>query len=204
MLIEALTPLTVRLNHQEQLLTPGQPVELPDEKALKLLQKAPGQVRIVSPYLGQVVEVESLAGQRVRTLIAGILQDDPRMPPGRWLGLAGPLSRWVRDSVIKDWQPRCGTCRQSRWWWTSEPVLFCAICHPPTPNWQQAFERLADMTYGVLPDDERLPAILAAVDECDAAWLAKQWGKFQRHTVAVQWLVDYIGQPAKGGTDAKD
>ena len=106
MLIEVLTPLTVRLNQQEQLLTPGQPVDLPDDKALKLLQKAPGQVRIVSPYLGQVVAVENVTGQRVLTLIAAILQNDPRMTPGRWLGLAGgPLSRWVRDSVIKEWQP---------------------------------------------------------------------------------------------------
>ncbi len=199
MLIEVLTPLTVRLDHREQRLTPGQPIELPDEKALKLLQKAPGQVRIVSPYPGQVVEVESLAGQRVRTLIAGIVQDDPRMPPGRWLGLAGPLSRWVRDSVIKDWHPRCHACAQACWWWTLEQMVFCEVCHPPTPNWQQGFEQLADMTYGILPDDPRLPAILAAVDGCDAAWLAKDWGMFQRHVVAVQWHLDYGGQIAKGG-----
>ena len=202
-MIEVLTQLTVRLDHQERVLIPGQPVDLPDEKALKLLQKAPGQVR-VSPYLGQIVVVEHLNGQRVLTLIAGIVQDDPRMPPGRWLGLAGPLSRWVRDSLIKDWQPRCHTCRGSRWWWSPEPNVFCEACHPPAPNWQQAFEQLADLTFGVLPDDPRLPNILAAVDGCDAAWLAKQWGMFQRHMVAAQWLMDYGNLPAKGGTDAKD
>ncbi len=201
MLIEVLTPLTVRLNQREQLLIPGQPVDLPDEKALKLLQKAPGQVRIVSPSLGQVVEVESMAGQRVLTLIAGILQDDPGMPAGRWLGLAGPLSRWVRDSVVKDWHPRCRTCGAQLWWLTHEQKVLCEICHPPTPNWQQAFEQLADMTYGILPDDPRRPAILDALTKCDAAWLTQNWGMFQRHTVAVQWMMDYGNLPAKGGTD---
>ncbi len=203
MLIEVLTPLTVRLDHQERVLIPGQPVELPDDKALKLLQKAPGQVRIVSPYLGQVVEVESMAGERVRTLIAGIVQDDPRKPPGRWLGLAGPLSRWVRDRVIKEWRPRCHTCGGSRWCWTPEPLVFCEVCHPPAPDWKLAFEELADRTFGITPDDPRLPAILVAVEGCDTAWLAKDFGMFQRHMVEVQWLMDYGNQPAKGGTDAQ-
>lgn len=47
MLIEALTPLTVRLPERDLQLRPGEPVDLPDEQAAKLLAKALGKVRAV-------------------------------------------------------------------------------------------------------------------------------------------------------------
>ncbi len=66
------------------------------------------------------------------------------------------------------------------------------------PDWRKAFEELADWTHGMLPDDPRLPATLAAIDGCDAAWLARDWGRFQRHALQVQLLV-VSGEP--GGLD---
>ncbi len=157
-----------------------------------------------APYIGQVVQVESMEGQRVLVVIAFVLEDDPRLPIGRWLGVAGTNDhRWVRERLVVEWQPHCRTCRGQRWWWTPELVVFCAICQPPTPNWRQAFEELADWTDGIRPDDPRLPAMLAAVDGCDTAWLAKDWGRFQRHMFEVQWLVLRMSQPAEGGTHAQ-
>ena len=49
MLIEASSPLTVRLPSGEVHLTPGKPVELPDEQAKQLLAKVPGKVWAVHP-----------------------------------------------------------------------------------------------------------------------------------------------------------
>jgi hypothetical protein len=48
MQIEAISaPLTYRWPEGEVNLQPGKPIELPDDRALKLLAKAPGKVRIV-------------------------------------------------------------------------------------------------------------------------------------------------------------
>jgi|SRR5215831_1078305 len=48
MLIEALTPLKVRVNGRELLLDPGRPQDLSDDEARRLLAKVPDQVRVVS------------------------------------------------------------------------------------------------------------------------------------------------------------
>jgi len=152
-----------------------------------------------APYIGQVVLVESMNGQRSLAVIAGPVEDHPRAPPSRWLVLAGNRdSRWVRESRVVDWQPRCFTCRGQNWWWSPEVVVLCAICRSPAPDWRKAFEELADWTLGMLPDDPRLAATLAAIDGCDAAWLARDWGRFQRHALQVQLLV-VSGEP--GGLD---
>ena len=49
MLIEALKPLTVKLPGGDLQLKPGRPVNLAEDRALKLLAKAPGKVRMVEP-----------------------------------------------------------------------------------------------------------------------------------------------------------
>ncbi len=48
MLIEALKPLRVKFPEQEIHLKPGQPVELPEEHARKLLAKAGDRVRVAA------------------------------------------------------------------------------------------------------------------------------------------------------------
>jgi hypothetical protein len=49
MLIEALTPLKVRMHGRELFMDPGQPQDLPDADARRLLAKVPDKVRIVEP-----------------------------------------------------------------------------------------------------------------------------------------------------------
>src|SRR5262249_32291469 len=48
MLIEALMPLKVRVNGRVLFLDPGQPQDLSDDEARRLLAKIPDQVRVVS------------------------------------------------------------------------------------------------------------------------------------------------------------
>lgn len=49
MLIEATTPLVIRLRSGEVRLLPGQPMRLSKEEGEKLLLKAPGKVRCLEP-----------------------------------------------------------------------------------------------------------------------------------------------------------
>ena len=49
MIIECIgSPFTYRWPTGEVRLVPGQPVELPDDRAARLLEKAPGRVRVVA------------------------------------------------------------------------------------------------------------------------------------------------------------
>ena len=49
MLIEALAPLLVQLPDKELRVEPGHSVNLPEELAFKLLERAAGKVRVVAP-----------------------------------------------------------------------------------------------------------------------------------------------------------
>ncbi len=72
MLIESVTPLTVKLPTGDIRLTPGVPVELPTAQAYRLIIKAQGKVREAtrdwSPTWGELA-----------TLTYGITEEDPRM-----------------------------------------------------------------------------------------------------------------------------
>lgn len=73
MLIEALAPLTVRLAEGDIRLFPGKPVDWPEERALKLLARAPGKVRAITAasHVGQIVTWESpIFGQLTATVLA--------------------------------------------------------------------------------------------------------------------------------------
>lgn len=70
-MIEALAPLRVRFTEGEIRLSPGQPVDFPEDRARKLLVKAAGKVRLVEEgyFLGatsgrgpQTVRSPGLAG----------------------------------------------------------------------------------------------------------------------------------------------
>lgn len=53
MLIEAIgNPLTYKWPGGEVRLEPGRPVDLPDARAKRLLDKAPGKVRVFNPTIG--------------------------------------------------------------------------------------------------------------------------------------------------------
>ena len=72
MLIESVTPLTVKLPTGDIRLTPGVPVELPTAQAQRLLVKAQGKVREAKrdwlPTWGELA-----------ALTSGLTADDPRL-----------------------------------------------------------------------------------------------------------------------------
>ena len=70
MLIEAVTPLTVKFPSGDIRLTPGVAVEIPTAQAQRLLAKAPGKVREAWP----------VAWRELATLTYGITGNDPRFP----------------------------------------------------------------------------------------------------------------------------
>lgn len=72
MLIEAITPLTVKFSTGDIRLTPGVPVELPRVQAQRLIIKASGKVR-------EVTLDWTPTWQELATLTSGITEDDPRM-----------------------------------------------------------------------------------------------------------------------------
>lgn len=74
MLIEAMTPLTVKLPSGDIRLTPGVAVDIPRVHAQRLLAKAPGKVReVVTDWLA--------AWRELASLTYGITRNDPRFPP---------------------------------------------------------------------------------------------------------------------------
>lgn len=73
MLIEAMTPLTVKFSTGEIQLTPGIPVEIPTAQARRLILKAQGKVRETTR--GWLPTWRELA-----TLSSGLTANDPRFP----------------------------------------------------------------------------------------------------------------------------
>jgi len=80
MLIEAIKrPITYRWPGREIYLIPGTPVDLPDERAQRLLVKAQGKVRVVVSRRANRVAKDWLAGWReVAGLTSGITVEDSR------------------------------------------------------------------------------------------------------------------------------
>ncbi len=77
MLIVALKPIRLRLDDGDQLLTPGQQVDLPDHQARLVLARAAGKVRLVEPD-----KPDWLAEWRTLAWITdGMRADDPRFQP---------------------------------------------------------------------------------------------------------------------------
>ena len=48
------------------------------------------------------------------------------------------------------------------------------------PNWVAAWRELAEATYGLTSEDPRLKPVLAALDGCDAAFIADDWEAFEQ------------------------
>ena len=77
MLIEAASPITIRLPSGEVHLTPGQRVNLSDEQAKRLIEKVPDKVRAVHQR-----PVDWLGEWRyLATITSGIEPGDPRLSP---------------------------------------------------------------------------------------------------------------------------
>lgn len=72
MLIEAMTPLTVKFSTGDIQLTPGVPVEIPTAQARRLILKAKGKVR-------EAKRDWSPTWRELAALSSGITADDPRL-----------------------------------------------------------------------------------------------------------------------------
>ena len=72
MLIEAMTPLTVKFSTGDIRLTPGVPVEVPTAQARRLILKAQGKVR-------EAKRDWSPTWRELATLTSGLTADDPRL-----------------------------------------------------------------------------------------------------------------------------
>lgn len=112
MLIEVLEPLKVRLpGGQLRDLLPGQPVDLPDEAARKLLQRAPGRARVASqPLLTSVstssrpVYFETMAGELLGPAVVSHLTSalDSQGKEWAWFCLDYQGSwLWVREDRLR-------------------------------------------------------------------------------------------------------
>ena len=94
MLIEALKPLTVKLPAGELQLKPGCPVNLAEDRALKLLSRAKGKVRLVEPAnpdwlaewrtLAWITDGLTVHDPRFRPIMAALEQCDTAYLTGDW------------------------------------------------------------------------------------------------------------------------
>lgn len=92
MRLEALTPFTYRWPGGEVHLEPGTPIDLPDERAQRLLNKAPGKVRMCPPTIqpGDRITWQRADGKTLKGVI-DFLQTYPgevwafcTLPDGKW------------------------------------------------------------------------------------------------------------------------
>ena len=152
-------------------------------------------------HIGQVLLVESTNGPRTLCVVVGVMEDQPPLPPARWLNLLSDGEcHWVQEELIVDRAPSCPTCgQQSRWWWSPQGEIFCQICRPPQPapaDWSKVWQHLGDLLNQLSHDDPWTPVALKALEDCDVAWLAKDWGRFQRHVLEIQWVIECSGIPS--------
>ena len=106
MLIEALTLLEMKLPGKELRVEPGQLVNLPEELAFKLLEKAAGKVRVVAPP----VLADLIPGAKIvwESPIVGSCTGEIALPPENgWLvvrnhSVTGNLAlvnvEWIRQN----------------------------------------------------------------------------------------------------------
>jgi hypothetical protein len=133
MFLEAVgQPLTVRFRSDGQTvrLEPGRPVQLPEDRALKLLKQAAGQVRIVDPASGKPVLWEGMDGV-IRVGLALLLG---RTGNQYWVGIEHERGfSWVREDRLRPRKalPACGACGGRRFWASVRGAITCMTCHPP-------------------------------------------------------------------------
>lgn len=128
MWVEATKPLRAEFKSGAVSLRPGEPIELPDESARKLLVQAKGKVREVPP-----VQVDALVGEVVswhgeRGLVRLTLLDQG----ARWA--------WVETARMEGWTRvytsalPCRRCNGSLWWWSRALAIRCGFNHDWTES----------------------------------------------------------------------
>ena len=100
MLIEAIThPITYRWPGGEIRLEPGKPVELPDDRAHKLLAKARHKVQVITAGEAAAIQHDWVnEWRRLVAIVLGITADDPRYGP-----TMAALDRCDQAYLSNDW-----------------------------------------------------------------------------------------------------
>jgi len=106
------SPFTYRWPHGEVRLVPGSPVDLPNDRAARLLEKAPGRVRkvesvrgVANNLVGQIVTWESPLFGLLRATVLQVLQDGILVfHPLTERECVIPLT-WLRHSPFSSFSP---------------------------------------------------------------------------------------------------
>lgn len=225
MWIEALKPLTVKLPAGDLQLKPGFPVNLAEDRALKLLAKATGKVRMVQPHALAFQLRDLISWQTWDGKIHGpALVEHVTFSGGRrwaWVTWDG-MKRAVSEALITAVEPLavpptpCRLCGTDSWWRAGAAEAWqCRRCHPlvrvpgyevlgpygklgdavrtqaraDTEAWLATWRELAAITDGITADDPRFQPVMAALEQCDTAYLAGDWPAFQRAALQVREVV---------------
>jgi hypothetical protein len=106
LLVETSQPLTIRRSSGDLRLVPGQPVDLPDEQALKLIAKAKGKVRAIPSVLMEPAAAnprpiywEAVDGQILGPALPEFLA---QVGPQFWIVTTSEdHSRWIRSDRLR-------------------------------------------------------------------------------------------------------
>lgn len=123
MLIEASTPLTIRRRSGDVRLVPGQPLDFPEDEALKLLAKAPGRVREATGSLHHT----EVTDERKLTQESGSVEALPVAPGDRitWqIGAGGKVKEGVVDFVHTYLSEMWAFCTLPDGGWTAVNVKY--------------------------------------------------------------------------------
>jgi hypothetical protein len=201
--LEVIAPFTVREHGQVSSWQVGQRMVLSPEKAKRIISRVGSKVRVVNQQtmdhaIGTVVqaslEFQTEAGLRVTETGPWIVADvtvvehEPGLLAGRWLLLVhGRDWRWSHESRIAPY--RCPTCKGTRCWWSANTVL-CVECLPPSaPQWPALWREVAALSAGITMEDRRYAPLLGALQQCDDAFKAGDYARFQSGVIRVRRVV---------------
>ena len=132
----------------------------------------------VASQIGLVVQMNQVRDDQ---RFLGVISDRTVSENVRWYWiLTKGLGRWLHERYVCDWEPTCPQCQSWRWWRTEEGAIDCGTCHPPTPNWVEAWRLLAALTSGYLPQDEQTAMVFGLLETADSAYRSNDWPTFQR------------------------
>ncbi len=155
-----------------------------------LYTQALQQVRDMALETGSVILIGTKSGRKL-----AVVQGRKRVSwiPG-WRGYYVWIDG-VYDSVpeeaIVDRSPPCPYCGRNQWYLSGGAELYlvekvlCRSCHPPLPNWEDAWRKLDLMLDRLAADDQVRSTLQQTLDLCDQAFEAGDWLTFKRGTYAI-------------------
>ncbi len=101
----------------------------------------------------------------------------------------------VSDDHILATSPTCPHCSRTQWYLDGSSELYlvdevlCRWCHPPTPEWEDAWCKLSVLLAELSPDDPVLPSFRKTIDLCDDAFARGDWLTFRRGAYAISLAI---------------